>query len=151
MSARAERRHPEKVAVDPAVCEPARKRTREEMRALGVIGGYARAANLSEEEMREQMRRVRAARTAKDDARRAEQGLPPRVPTPKPLSDEEEAFWLTVVDERFPGMTVRAAVQSWNTRSLSLTRSLGFVPVSEIVTSQVTYQIVARTHSVGPS
>ncbi|WP_314855314.1 hypothetical protein [uncultured Microbacterium sp.] len=102
MSARAERRHPEKVAVDPAVCEPARKRTREEMRALGVIGGYARAANLSEEEMREQMRRVRAARTAKDDARRAEQGLPPRVPTPKPLSDEEEAFWLSVVEERFP-------------------------------------------------
>lgn len=102
MTARAERRHPEKVAADPAVCEPARKRTREEMRALGVIGGYARAAKLSEEEMREQMRRVRAARTAKDDARRAEQGLPPRVPTPKPLSDEELAFWLSVVDERFP-------------------------------------------------
>ncbi|WP_103663108.1 hypothetical protein [Microbacterium sp. CJ77] len=103
MSARAERRHPEKAAVDPAVCEPRRKRTREEMRALGVIGGYARAASLTEDEMREQMRRVRAARTAKDDARRAEQGLPPRVSTPKPLSDEEEAFWLTVVDERFPG------------------------------------------------
>ena len=74
----------------------------ERMRRLASIGGYARAAKLSEEEMREQMRRVRAARTAKDDARRAEQGLPPRVPTPKPLSDEELAFWLSVVDERFP-------------------------------------------------
>lgn len=102
MSARAERRHPEKAAADPAACEPARKRTREEMRALGVIGGYARAASMTEEEMREQMRRVRAARTAKDDARRAEQGLPPRVPTPKPLSDEELAYWMTVCDERFP-------------------------------------------------
>lgn len=102
MTARAERRHPEKQAVDPAVCEPKPKRTPEQMRALGVIGGYARAANLTEEEMRVQMRRVRAARTAKDDARRAEQGLPPRVPTPKPLSDEELAYWMTVCDERYP-------------------------------------------------
>lgn len=48
------------------------------------------------------------------------------------------AIVLRFVGERFPGMAVRASVQSWNTRSLSLTRSLGFVPISEIVTPQVT-------------
>lgn len=57
---------------------------------------------------------------------------------------------LRFVSERFPGMAVRAAVQSWNTRSLSLTRSLGFMPISEIVTPQVTYQILERSDSVGP-
>ena len=60
------------------------------------------------------------------------------------------AVVLRFVEARFPSKTVRAAVQSWNARSLSLTRSLGFVPVGELVTSQVTYQIVARTKLVGP-
>lgn len=103
MSARAARRHPDEQPVDPAVCEPKKpKRTREEMAALGRIGGQARAASLSEAEMSAAMRRARAARTAKDDARRAEQGLPPRVPTPKPLSDEDMTYYLSLVDERYP-------------------------------------------------
>lgn len=90
---REERRHPGK-AVDPAVCE--------RMAALGRIGGLTRAANLTEAEMKAQMSRVRAARTKKDDERRAAAGLPPRVPTPKPLSDEELAYWMSVCDERYP-------------------------------------------------
>jgi RimJ/RimL family protein N-acetyltransferase len=57
---------------------------------------------------------------------------------------------LRFVEERFPGTAVRAAVQSWNTRSLSLTRSLGFAPLAEHMTSQVRYQIVVRTKRVGP-
>lgn len=60
------------------------------------------------------------------------------------------AVVLRFLEERFPGMTVRAAVQSWNTRSLSLTRSLGFAHLTEHVTPQVTYRIVARTHLVTP-
>lgn len=72
------------------------------MRDLARIGGYARAAKLSEDEMREQMRKVRAARSAKDEKRRKDAGLPPVAPTSKPLSDDDMTTWLAVVDERFP-------------------------------------------------
>lgn len=74
----------------------------ERMRHLARIGGYARAAKLTDEEMRDQMRKVRAARSAKDAARREAAGLPPVTPTPKPLSDDDMVAWLAVVDERFP-------------------------------------------------
>lgn len=87
---------------DPAACDKRPKRTREDMITLGRIGGYARAASMTEDEMRAQMRRVRAARTARDDARRAAEGLPPRTPAPKPLSDDELVYWLQVADERYP-------------------------------------------------
>lgn len=97
---RAERRHPEKVAADPAVCET-RGASPERMRRLASIGGYARAASMTPDELSAQMKKVRAARTAKDAARREAAGLPPVKPTPKPLGDDEMAHWKAVVDERF--------------------------------------------------
>lgn len=93
---------PDPISSDPSECVKPHVDQREKMRALGRIGGVARAANLTEEEMRTQMRRVRAVRTAKDNARREAEGLPPRIPTPKPLSDDEMTFWLGVAEERYP-------------------------------------------------
>ena len=66
------------------------------------LGGFARAAALTPEQMRSQMRRVRAARTEKDNARRLAAGLPLPAPKDRPLSDEELQFWLDEVDRRFP-------------------------------------------------
>lgn len=103
MSARAERRHPEKVAVDPAECvTPSKKPSNAEFAARARMGGLAVAASLTEEQMREKMRRVRAARTAKENARRAEAGLPPIAPKAPLLDGDEAAFWLAQVDERYP-------------------------------------------------
>lgn len=73
----------------------------ERMRAIGRIGGYARAASQTPEELSLAGKRARAVRTANDAARRAALGLPPAKPTPKPLSDEEMRHWKAVVDERF--------------------------------------------------
>ena len=60
-------------------------------------------------------------------------------------------FGKTVLDfleDRYPGVTLRAAVQSWNERSLRLTRSLGFGDAGELFVVQdarsVTYRVVRR-------
>lgn len=55
---------------------------------------------------------------------------------------------LKYLDARHPGVTLRAVVQSWNERSLSLTRRLGFQDAGELVVVQgrrpVTYRVVRR-------
>lgn len=55
---------------------------------------------------------------------------------------------LRYLDERHPSVTLRAAVQTWNERSLRLTRSLGFRDTGELTAVQggrsVSYRIVQR-------
>lgn len=55
---------------------------------------------------------------------------------------------LEYLDVRHPGITLRAVVQSWNERSLKLTRRLGFQDVGELVVvpagRPVTYRVVQR-------
>lgn len=55
---------------------------------------------------------------------------------------------LQYLDRRHPGMTLRAAVQAWNERSLRLTRRLGFEDAGELITVQggrsVSYRVVQR-------
>lgn len=85
-----------------AADETSAERRRTRMQALGRIGGQATAAKYTDAEQSARLKAVRAARTKKDDARRAAEGLPPRTPTPKPLSDEALRYWLDRVDERFP-------------------------------------------------
>jgi hypothetical protein len=78
------------------------KRTPEEMTRLARIGGYARAAKLTQEELSAAGKKARAARTARENARRASEGLPPREPAQKPLPEDVMQYWLKVVDETYP-------------------------------------------------
>ena len=55
---------------------------------------------------------------------------------------------LQYLDRRHPGITLRAAVQDWNERSLRLTRQLGFTDAGELIAVQggrpVSYRVVQR-------
>ena len=55
---------------------------------------------------------------------------------------------LRYLDEHHPNVTLRAAVQTWNERSLRLTRRLGFRDTGELIAIQggrsVSYRIVQR-------
>jgi len=55
---------------------------------------------------------------------------------------------LQYLDDCHPGMTLRAAVQAWNERSLRLTRRLGFEDAGELTTVQggrsVSYRVLQR-------
>lgn len=55
---------------------------------------------------------------------------------------------LRYLDAHHPGVTLRAVVQSWNERSLRLTRRLGFQDACELITVQggqpVIYRVVER-------
>lgn len=55
---------------------------------------------------------------------------------------------LRYLDEHHPSVTLRAAVQTWNERSLRLTRRLGFRDTGELIAVQgdrsVSYRIVQR-------
>jgi len=98
-------RRPERAPnVDPTACDRAltERTTAERMSALGRIGGQTRVANMTEAELSADMRARRAIRTERDRARREAAGLPPSKPTPKMLTDDELAYWLSVVDERYP-------------------------------------------------
>lgn len=55
---------------------------------------------------------------------------------------------LQYLDRRHPGITLRAAVQAWNERSLRLTRRLGFEDAGALIAVQggrsVSYRVVQR-------
>ena len=55
---------------------------------------------------------------------------------------------LQYLDAHHPGATMRAVVQSWNERSLRLTRRLGFQDAGELIAvhggQPVTYRVVRR-------
>jgi ribosomal-protein-alanine N-acetyltransferase len=55
---------------------------------------------------------------------------------------------LQYLDVHHPGVTLRAVIQSWNERSLRLTRRLGFQDAGELIAVQggrpVTYRVVRR-------
>lgn len=99
---RERRRHPEKVAVDPAVCEPAGRKPPTPTRAGQSLGGLRAAANMTPEQRSERARKANLARQAKRDAAREAAGLPPRrKPLPEPSASELEP-WLDECDRRFP-------------------------------------------------
>lgn len=56
--------------------------------------------------------------------------------------------FVTTIIDHYRGTTgarrLRAVVQSWNERSLRLTRSAGFVPVGEYVAGDVTFTVVVN-------
>lgn len=68
----------------------------------GALGGLRAATNLTPEERSERGRKAAQARWAKENAKRAAEGLPPRGRrAPEPSAEDLEP-WLEEVDRRWP-------------------------------------------------
>ncbi|MBT2494241.1 hypothetical protein J7E45_01350 [Microbacterium sp. ISL-59] len=67
------------------------------------LGGLRAAANMTPQERSDRAKRARAVQLQREDARRAEAGLPPRKRRAPEPSAEDLDPWLEKVDELFPG------------------------------------------------